>query len=260
MKLKIFLTSLFTLSIAVLNAGTIIYKTTPKGEEHTLAKVKIISIAKKTITIKHGKGIRTIPLSYLTSYYDTDIDGGNFADNTCDYTVSIRSVEMPATGYTYKNIKNKKKKSRSVSKCEIEFTVNKKIAKGQTKSVRMPYFYLYVLTSSEKSYGKHPIYTYYYPDEAKVRSSTYDEAKIIEAVTSMERPRRYYGARTSYGKVGKLSSVGGYKPAVIELKGIKTKRIIAYHLEIWGKNKIIAQKNWHDNNRHKVSKEWWKRY
>jgi len=251
---------MFALSIIVLNAGTIIYKTSSKSEEHTLAKVKILSIARKTITLKHGKGIRTIPLSYLRSYYDTDIAGGSFADNTCDYTVSVRDINMPETGYTYKKIKKKKKKSRSTANCEIEFSVNKKVKKGESKAIRMPYFYLYVLTTGSKSYGKRPIYTFYYPEEAKIKSKTYDEARIIEAVNSMNRPRIYHGGRTHLGKVSKLSSASGYRPAIIQLKGIKTQRIIAYHLEIWGKNKMIFEKNWSENTRYKVGKNWWKRY
>ena len=260
MKLKLFLTSLLTLSIVILNAGTIIYKTSAKSEKHTLAKVKIISIARKTVTIKHGKGVRTIPRNYLYAYYDTDIDTGNFADNTCDYMVVSISVKMPGTGYTYKKVKKKKKKSKSVSNCEIAFAVNKKLKKGESKAVRMPYFYLFILTTSSKSYGKRPIYSYYYPDEAKIKSSTYDEAKIIEAINSMDRPRIYHGGKTHLGKIGKLSTAGGYKPAVIPLKGIKNQRIIAYHLEIWGKDKMIAKKDWRDSSRHDVGKNWWKRY
>ena len=260
MKLKLFFTSMFALSIVVLNAGTIIYKTSAKSEKHTLAKVKIISIARKTITIKHGKGVRTIPLSYLSAYYDTDIETGSFADNTCDYIVSIRDIKMPETGYTYKKVKKKKKKTKSVSNFEIEFSINKKAKKGESKAVRMPYFYLFVLTTSSKSYGQRPIYMYYYPDEAKIKSSTYDEAKIIETVTSMDRPRIYHGGRTSLGKISKLSSASGYRPAVIPLKGIKNQRIIAYHLEIWGKDKMIATKDWRDRARHDVGKNWWKRY
>lgn len=261
MKLKLFFTSLFALSIVSINAGTIIYKTSRKSEEHTLAKVKIISISRGTITLKHGKGIRTIPLSYLSAYYNTDIDSGDFADNTCDYTVSLRDVKMPETGYTYKKIKRSKKKTKKVSNFEIEFSVNKKIEKGKSKSIRMPYFYLYVLTTGSKSYGKRPVLSFYYPDEAKVKSKTYDEAKIIEAVTSMNRPRIYHGGRSHFGgKVGKLTSASGYRPAVIPMKGIKTQRIIAYHLEIWGKDKMIAEKNWTENSRYRVGKNWWKRY
>ncbi|MBU8902269.1 MAG: hypothetical protein KOO69_05985 [Victivallales bacterium] len=260
MKLRLFLTSLFALNMIVLNAGTIIYKTSKKGEQHTLAKVKIVSIAKKTVTIKHGKGVRTIPLSYLIGYYDTNISTGSFADNTCDYIVSIRDIKIPKTGYTYTKIKKKKNKTKSVSNFEISFAVNKKQKKGQSKVIRMPYFYLFVMTTRSKSYGQRPVYTYYYPDEAKVKSNTYDEAKIIEAITSMDRPRIYPGGRTNFGNISKLSSASGYKPVIIPMKGIKNQRIIAYHLEIWGKNKIITQKDWHESVSHKVGKNWWKRY
>ena len=261
MKLKLLFTALFVLNIAILNAGTIIYKTSGKSEKHTLAKVTILSIIGKTVTIKHGNGVRTIPLSYMLSYYDTDVNVGNFADNTCDYVVSIREIEMPETGYTYKKSKKQKKKTKKTSSCKIEFTVNKKPKQGESKAIRMPYFYLFVLTTSSKNYGQRPIFTYYYPDEAKVKLKTYDEAKIIEAITSMGRPRIYHGTGTaSFGKIGKLSSASGYRPITISLKGIKTKKIIAYHLEIWGKNKIIAVKDWRRDSRYKVGKNWWKRY
>ncbi len=261
MKFKIFLISFFALSMAILNAGTIIYKTSKDSEKNVLAEVKIVSISKGTITLKHGKGVRTIPLSYLSAYYDTDIDSGGFADNTCDYTVSIRNIEKPETGYTYKKLKNSKKKTKKVSNFEIEFAIQKKLEKGKSKSIRMPYFYLYVLTTGTKSYGKRPIFSFYYPDEAKVKSKTYDEAKIIEAVTSMDRPRIYNGERSSFsGKIGKLTSASGYRPAIIPMKGIKNQRIIAYHLEIWGKDKMIVQKDWKESTRYSVGKNWWKRY
>ena len=260
MKLKIFLTSLLALNITFLNAGTIIYKTSRNSEKNTLAKVKIISISRGAVTIKHGKGVRTIPLSYLSGYYDTDIDVGSFADNTCDYTVSIREIKKPKTGYTYKKIKKSKKKSKKISDFEIEFSVNKKVEKGKSKSIRMPYFYLHVLTTAPKSYGKRPVFSFYYPDEAKVKSKTYDEAKIIEAINSMERPRIYHGSKSSFtGKIGKLTSASGYRPATIPMKGIKNQKIIAYHLEVWGKDKMITEKNWRDSA-YKISKNWWKRY
>jgi len=261
MKTKIFLISLFALSIMVLNAGTIIYKTSKNSEKNILADVKIISIAKGTITLKHGKGVRTIPLSYLSAYYDTDIDSQGFADNTCEYTVSIRDIKMPETGYTYTKAKHKKTKTKKVSDFEIEFAVQKKIEKGKSQNIRMPYFYLYVLTTATKSYGKRPVYSFYYPDEAKVRSKTYDEAKIIEAVTSMDRPLIYHGAKSGFGgKIGKLTSASGYRPAVIPMKGVKNHKIIAYHLEVWGKDKMIAQKDWKDSLSHSIGKNWWKRY
>ena len=259
--MKKILIGLFVFNIIVINAGTIIYKTNRNGEENRLAKVKIISISGKTITLQHGKGIRTIPLSYLIGYYDTDINSDGFADNTCDYKVTISNIDMPEQGYTLKKAKGKKKKSKSVSNCEIQFAVNKKIEKGKSKAIRMPYFYLFVLTTGTKSYGQRPIYTFYFPDEAKIKSKTYDEAKIIEAVTSMDRPRVHHGSRSSFsGKIGKLTTANGYRPVIIPMKGIRGQTIIAYHLEVWGKNKKILEKNWKESSRYKIGKDWWKRY
>lgn len=259
MRLKLLLVNIFALNIIYLNAGTIIYKANSKGKENILGDVKIVSIAKKTITIEKDGGIRTISLGCLISYYDTDIDGGTFEDNTCDYAVTVREIKMPETGYEYKNAKKSKKKTKSVSECEIEFSVNKSPEKGESKSIRMPYFYLYVLTTGTESYGRRPVYTYYYPKEAKITTKVYDEAKIIEAVNSMKRPRIYNEGKAHFeGSVGKLT-MGGYKPISISLKGVKEKKIIAYHLEIWGKNKMIIEKNWKKSN-YKVGKDWWKRY
>lgn len=125
----------------------------------------------------------------------------------------------------------------------------------------MPYFYLFVLTTGSESYGRRPVYTYYYPTEAKVSSKTYDEAKIIEAVTAMKRPRLYKNNNSTRLSTGhkSLSYSSGYKPIKIPLKKIRGKRIIAYHLEIWGKSKKILEKNWDDKS-YKVGKNWWKRY
>jgi hypothetical protein len=257
MKTKIFFISLFILAMTVLYGGTIIYKSGAKSEEHTLAKVKIISIDKKNLTIEHSGGVRTIPLAYLINYYDSNISSGEFIDNTLDYKLSIRKIEMPKKGYTYKKVKSKK--TKKVSDCEIEFTVEKQYEKGKSKSIRMPYFYLFVLTTATESYGRRPVFSYYYPKEAKVKAETYDKAKIIEVVTAMKRPRIYNGNRSYLGKAGKLSPASGYRPITISLKRIKGQTIIAYHLEVWGKNKIIATKDWKEI-RASVGKNWWKRY
>lgn len=259
MKLKLLLINIFALMIVCLNAGTIIYKTSPQDKENILGDVKIVSIAKKTITIEKDGGIRTIPLSYLISYYDTDIDGNTYEDNTCDYTVSLKEVEMPETGYEYKNVKKSKKKTKKISECEITFSIVKKPEKGESNTIRMPYFFLYVLTTGTEQYGRRPVYTYYYPKEAKITTRVYDEAKIIEAVNSMKRPRIHHTDSHVQGSVNKQLSVGKYKPITISMRGVGTKKIIAYHIEVWGKSKMIGEKNW-KNSSYKVGKDWWKRY
>ncbi len=258
MKLKLFFISLFTLSFTALDAGTIVYRTSGKSEEYTLSKIKIISIDKKVITIKQSGGTHTIPLAYLISYYDTNIDVGDYADNTSDYQISIRKIKMPETGYKYSRSKKTKKKSKKTSNCKIEFSINRKFEKAKSKNIRMPYFYLFVLTTGSEVYGRRPVYTYYYPKDARVSLKTYNEAKIIEAVKSMKRPLLYYDSKSYLGKsAGKLSSAGGYPPVNIALKKVKNKRIIAYHLEVWGKDKIISTKNWRDM-RYSVGGSWWK--
>lgn len=260
MKLKLVFISLFTLGFIVLNAGTIVYRTEAKGKRHTLSKVKIVSIDKTLITIKHDGGIRTIPLSYIVNYYDTDIDTSNFADTTARYEITIQEIKMPGSGYAYVRNKKTKKKSKKTSNCEIKFSINKKLKDAKSKNIRMPYFYLFVLTTSSEAFGSLPVYSYYYPKSAKIRSKTYDEAKIIEAVRSMKRPYLYHDGKSHLGKsIGKLDSAGGFPPILIPLKKIKNKKIIAYHLEIWGKDRIIGTKNWH-NMKYTVGKRWWKRY
>ncbi len=42
-------------------------------------------------------------------------------------------------------------------------------------------------------------------------------------------------------------------------KGIKDKNIIAYHIEAWGKKKVVATKNWVKTG-YIPGKTWWKRY
>ena len=261
MKFKFVTLMLLLCGFVALNAGTLIYKTGKNAEEHFLPKVKIISIEKKALTFKHDGGIKSIPWSQVVSYYDTNIKSANFEDNTSDYTVSIYKVDMPKTGYVYKKSKKSKRKTKKVSECVIEYNISKKTKKGQSKNIRMPYFYLYVLTSRDKNYGKRPVHMFHYPDEAKVTSSNYDKAKLIEAVNSVKRPIRYHGNKTHLGKSSskKLGSSSGNPPIVLPLKSVKGHTIIAYHLEVWGKKGIIKVKNWNDT-RYKVGKEWWKKY
>jgi hypothetical protein len=252
-------TLLLAASLPVM-AGTLIYKVNKKAEPQTASKVKIISIEKGYITIEQNKGKKTIPLRWIEKYYDTDIQGGAFEDNTSDYTVSITNVKMPKSGYETTNKKSKKK--RMTSECEIEYSISRKTEPGKSKSMKMPYFYLYVLTTRSKSYGKLPVEDYYYPKEAKVKSKTYDEAKIVEKVTSLDRPLVWNGGRdsmrSSTSRREGFSGMGG-RVAKIPLKNVKYRKIIAYHIEVWGKSKIVAEKTWNDPS-YKIGKLWWKKY
>ncbi|MCP3965008.1 MAG: hypothetical protein GY750_10595 [Lentisphaerae bacterium] len=125
----------------------------------------------------------------------------------------------------------------------------------------MPYFYLYVLTSRSKSYGNRPVYSFYYPKEAKVFSKTYDEAKIMEKVNEIDRPNIWndnFKSHLGRGRSKTFSPLGG-RLISIPLKGIKDKNIIAYHIEAWGKKKVVATKNWVKTG-YIPGKTWWKRY
>ncbi len=255
-----FMLSLFLLALACpLPAGTLIYRINGKGETLTTSKIKIISIQDKRLTIEQDGGRQTIPLSWVEKYFDTDIPGSSFVDNTSDYDINIIKVDIPDTGYTFSTEDGKRRKNVAV--CSIEYRINRKYEPGKTQAVKMPYFYLYVLTTRDKEYGQRPAYTFFYPKEAKVKSKSYDEAKIIETISGIDRPLIHDKAIRQLGTPARksgLSSMGNLV-AEIPLKGIRGRHIVAYRLDIWGKDKIVASKEW-QRPRYNPGKFWWKKH
>ena len=221
-------------------AGTIFFKDGTK-----LSGVEILSISDGKVVIEKDKSKRSYSFGKIKSYYGTDIDGGSEAvGNFSDYKVTIISVDMPKDGYKTKNKKSK------TAKCEVEYSISRK---GESKRIKVPYFYLYVIVPGKNEVSGRSVYRYYYPKHAKPKGKDYDEAAIMKELLDFGRPvwnsdhRRIKG-----GLHGKKVS--------FNLSGIKNRKIIAWRLEVWGGNKMIAEKSEaiRGLNNKKVGKNWWK--
>ena len=51
----------------------------------------------------------------------------------------------------------------------------------------------------------------------------------------------------------------GNEEVKLELKSVKSRKIIAYHVDIWGNDAIVAEKDWKDFDSN-VAKKWWEKY
>lgn len=239
-----------------LDAATIFYKP-GSGEKQALTKVKIISISKGIMVIERDGVKRSIPLSQLVEYSDSDITGGDlFEDNSADYAVSIVKVDMPKTGV----IKTGARQSGApVAVCEIEYSIGRKSEEGKDANrVKAPYFYLYVLTVGNDEYNNHNTFRFSHPSEAKPGSDTYDEARIMTAIQSLKRPTINLENIHDLTTPKKLGQGFGDRVIKIKLTKIGERKIVAYHLEVWGKSGKIAEKDWNEPGYN--DKKWWLRY
>lgn len=224
-----------------LSAGTIFFKDGTK-----ISGVEIISISDGKVVIEKDKSKRSYPVSKIKSYYGTDIDGGSneAVGSFSDYKVSIISVDMPKDGY-----KTKTKKSKT-AKCEVEYSISRK---GKSKRIKVPYFYLYVIVPGKDEVSGRSVYRYYYPKNAKPKGKDYDEAAIMKELLDFGRPVWNSNHHRIKGRLhGKKVS--------FNLSGIKNRKIIAWRLEVWGGDKMIAEKgeSIRGLNNKKVGKNWWK--
>ncbi len=242
------------LSAGMLDAATIFYKV-GGGEKQVLTKVKIVSISKGVITIERDGAKRSIPLSQLVEYSDADTIGGDaFEDNSADYTVTIAKVDMPKTGVIKTSAKQT---SPPVAVCEIEYTIGRKSEAGKDiDRIKAPYFYLHVLTIGNDEYNNYHTFRYCHPSEAKPGSDTYDEARILTAIQSLKRPM--INLESAHG-LSMGQGFGDRRPIKIKLDKIKEAKIVAYHLEVWGKSEKIAEKDWNEIGYAK-DKKWWLNY
>ncbi len=221
-------------------AGTLIFKNGTR-----ISGIEIVSISGGQIIIEKDKTKKTYAVSKLKSFYRTDLKSttedmpGEFAD----YTVKIIDVKMPKKGVDSKG---------KTSKCEINYTISKK---GKGEKVKVPYFYLYVITPGKNEVSGRQIYRFIYPKQAKPKGKGYDEAAIMAKLTEFSRPTWHSDRHNLRGKLhGKTIS--------FELSGVKKRPILAWHLEIWGNGEKLVSKdqNMMQLNGHKVSKNWWKKH
>lgn len=251
-------------TVPMTKAATLIMK-----DGKTMSKVKVVSInfQKNFMVIERDGEQRTVSTGSIKEFYSADTEAGNNVDidNTIDYKVSIMSVKMPKTGYEKSN--NKKSRSKT-SDCEISYSIvrdfKSKDKDTNPNAIKKPYFYLAVLTEGESQYSGRSVYRFTYPPkefklDSKLRKS-YNTAAIMEEVLSFKRQRFHFNQSSNFNSSASSRGLGGELEAKIELKNVKNRRIIAYHLEVWGKNKIVAEKDWTDGGVHldsKWAKRWW---
>lgn len=225
-------------------AGTLIYKN-KEGAQKLVSDLTIVSIDQKKMVVRINNGTETLALSQVVKYYDTDIRiSGDFDDSTGEYSVSLGTESFSAA---------KKKNGRL--EFSIPYSINK--AKGVSLStpVRQPYFYLFVLVhDSETSDRK--MMTFCYPAKAKAGMRNYDEAKMLEKAISLDRPTRYndsFSIRRASRK-----RLGGERDAVFQLNKIDKNAILAWYLVVWGKDSIVAVKEWKSSSAG-IGRNWWVR-
>lgn len=241
--------SLFAIIICSTSfGGTLIYKGTD-DEKKIISEIDIVAIDKNIMTFKIGKTTRNIALSKIFKYYNSDINMNlAFDDNTSDYDISITELKFPVNG---KGITAKRgKKEEKVNTATLEYSISLKTKNKQKRVVKTPYFYLYLLTSTQKGSGKN-IITCCYPAEAKTKNSkVYNEAVMLEKAVSSEREIFNPHHRLNNSKHGNTTKVS------FNLKDVGNREIIAYYLVVWGKDDIIYTKKEILNHEYEISDNW----
>jgi hypothetical protein len=252
MKSKILLSTLlvFTLILLVrVNAGTISFKE-KDGSVTTLANVDIVSIKDGLIVIEKDRKRRAFSLSSVASFSPSDASfaGGerSIPGEFSDYKVTISEVKAPAKG-TDRNGK--------ASSFEFSYTITR--TNPEINRIKAPYIYLYILVPPSNDSGEWEVLSFYHPNKAKPKGKGYDEAAIMEVVKKFDRPTRDVTEHDRNLK-RELKSFGD-ETVKFDMRGVKSRKLLAYHIEIWGNDSIVAEKDWKDFDT-KVGKKWWLRY
>jgi len=240
MKLLIFTLIAISTSFSSLNlnAGTIFFKNGTK-----LSDITIISISDGEVVIEKNKSRKTYSLRLFKAYYDADINTGEESspDKYIDYKINIIDIKVPKKGT------NSKKKTASV---EIQYTISKKSGTG--KKLKVPYFYLYILTTDKDDNGRRKIYSYYAPKQAKPKSKGYDVASMLAKALDFSRPEWNIEHTKARNKL-----MG--KTVKMELRSISDRKVLAWHLEVWGNKDKIYEKSGIESPEGGIGKNWWKR-
>lgn len=252
--MKILKTVFFALTAAAslaLSAGTLVYRPNKDADARRVSNVKIVTIEKGVMTVEINGGYEYIPLGRVEGYYDTDLktSSDGFDDNTPEYTLTVTNIDAPERAQ--KKVGDK----QTNESFKIDYRIVPQYTKEQSSnSVKEPYFYLYVLTEGGESGGERPIYLTCWPKTASSGKKVYDKAAIMDKVLSSKRSNIY----TNQGGVGNISARD--RQAVLPLTMIRNKRakILAWHLEVWGKTDIIYEKDWVEIGV-RISKNWWQK-
>lgn len=244
---KVFLSCFLGMLGVYISAGTLLFKDGKK-----ITNIEINSISEGRVVFEKEGKLMSVGIGKIEGYYKSDLKN---AEDTAeigefsDYDLSME-VKMPEDG------EDKKGKTEN---CEIKFRIKRKGEKANINKVKAPYFYLFVLVNASGDYGGRNVEKYSFPKEAALKSKTYDKAEILDKISSYKRPAVYVGSvgrlRTGTGNGGNISKHFGDREIKIPLTGIGKRKILAYHLEVWGEDKIIAEKDWRGFGI--KAKNWW---
>ena len=224
-----------------LSAGTLFFKDGSK-----LSDIDIISISEGEIIIEKDNAQKSYPVKNIKAYYNTNIETGGDTDpdKFIDYKISIINIDSPLKG-------EKKIGSKTATESfEIEYTINKQ--GGEGKKLKVPYFYLHILTSGKDEFQSRQVYTYYYPKNAKPSGKGYDVAAILVEVLDFGRPE------WNIDRAKARTSLMG-KKVKIELTSVGNRKVLAWHLEVWGNKDKILEKDRVQHPEAGIGKSWWKR-
>lgn len=227
--------------------GTLIY-TNKDGEEKRVSGLTILSMDNKKMVVRISSGTETIRLSQVIKYFDTDVRvGGEFDDGSGEYTIRFGQEKI-----------TRSEKSNGRMEFTIPFDVNRAANTKMGTALRSPYMYLFLLVSNTDNFQRKMI-SACYPASAKIAMKNYDEAKMMEKATSLDRPR-YYDEDAAY--LGKRKNSGasmdGGRVARFPLNNIRNGKIIAWYLVAWGKDSIVATKEWRMPGL-RIDPTWWMR-
>ena len=252
-------------------SGTIIFK-----DGTVLTDVEIVGINDGMIVIEKDKTKKDYPLKNIKTFSKSDLSIADSAipDDSLDYKITIVNVDMPEAGKnksanipeTGKSNKSNKIDTGNTSKnkggeqknCEITYSISKIPDKNsKSKKIKIPYFYLYVLTSKKNDEEGRKVYRFCYPDKAKPKGKNYDLATIMEKVKSFDRPDLEEEEITLETKV----NLAG-RTVTFNLGTIGERKVLAYHVEAWGKTDIAAEKTQNvlaNVNPSSVEDKWWQK-
>jgi len=221
------------------SAGTIFFK-----DGTSLSGVTIVSISDGKIIVEKSKTRKSYSLKTVKSYYNTDVPTGGAAPNKCaKYKVTVLDLKIPKKGVDSKG---------KTAVVELQYSIHKE---GAGKPIRAPYAYLYILTRGKDEYSGRKVHFYYLPKKSKPKGKGYDEAAILEKVLDFGRPTWNSDRKNIKG------GLNG-RVAKFPLKGVGDKKILAWHLEIWGDKEKVVEKDGKgdfDLKGASVGKDWWKR-
>jgi len=236
---KIISISLLAFALPIwMSAGTLFFK-----DGSSLSGVKIISISDGDIIIEKDRTKKSFGLRTIKAYYSTDIKSATNStpDQFAGYRVTVFDIKAPKKGVDSKD---------KTAKFTLRYNISRK--GGSTKTIRVPYFYHYILTNGKDEYSRRQVYSYYVPKQAKPKGKGYDMAAILARLNDFSRPVWHHDRENFHG------GLMGRK-IEFELRGVKDRKVLAWRLEVWGNSKRLYQKTEVQYPSAKVGKKWWKR-